>query len=134
MGYQESWLYIEPQRKFGKLILAYEKAEQAGYYEVAGAEPCSVVILKQPFGNIPAGKKLLWVCGDRSFHSVGGIFGGELKCSGKIRVIPIEEVLEAADRRVEGLDFDSPASSENEYMKRYSVANFAHRMRAGMER
>lgn len=134
MGYQESWLYIEPQRKFDKLIRAYEKAEQAGYYEVAGAQPRSVVILKQPFGDIPAGKKLLWVCGDRSFHSVGGIFGGELKCSGKIRVIPIEEVLDVDDRRVEGLDLDSPVPSENAYMKRYSVANFAHRMRAGMER
>ena len=68
MGYQESWLYIEPQHKFKKLIQAYEKAEQSGYYEVAGAEPCSVIVLKQPFGDIPAGKKLLWVCGDRGFH------------------------------------------------------------------
>lgn len=60
MGYQESWLYIEPQRKFEKLVRAYEKAEQSGYYEVAGAEPHSVIVLKQPFGDIPAGKKLLW--------------------------------------------------------------------------
>ena len=59
MGYQESWLYIEPQRKFEKLIRAYEKAEQSGYYEVAGAKPRSVIVLKQPFGDIPAGKKLL---------------------------------------------------------------------------
>lgn len=134
MGYQESWLYIEPQRKFDKLIRAYEKAEQAGYYEVAGAEPRSVVILKQPFGDIPAGKKLLWVCGDRSFHSVGGIFCGELKCYAKIRIIPVEKVLDGDDRRVEGLDFESPAPSENAYMKRYSVANYAHRMRAGLAR
>ena len=55
MGYQESWLYIEPQHKFKKLIQAYEKAEQSGYYEVAGAEPHSVIVLKQPFGDIPAG-------------------------------------------------------------------------------
>ena len=81
MGYQESWLYIEPQRKFEKLIRAYEKAEQSGYYEVAGAEPRSVIVLKQPFGDIPAGKKLLWVCGDRGFHCAAGVFGGELKCS-----------------------------------------------------
>lgn len=46
MGYQESWLYIEPQRKFEKLIRAYEKAEQSGYYEVAGAKPRSVIVLK----------------------------------------------------------------------------------------
>ena len=90
MGYQESWVYIEPQRKFEKLIRAYEKAEQSGYYNVAGAEPCSVIILKRPFGDIPAGKKLLWVCGDRGFHCAAGIFGGELKCSGRLRVIPVE--------------------------------------------
>ena len=34
MGYQESWLYIEPQHKFKKLIQAYEKAEQSGYLRV----------------------------------------------------------------------------------------------------
>ena len=49
MGYQESWFYIEPQHKFKKLIQAYEKAEQSGYYEVAGAEPHSVIVLKLPF-------------------------------------------------------------------------------------
>ena len=64
MGYQESWFYIEPQRKFEKMIQAYERAENSGYYKVAGAEPWSVVVLKQPFGDIPAGKRLLWVCGD----------------------------------------------------------------------
>lgn len=37
MGYQESWFYMEPQRKFDKLIRAYERAESAGYYRVAGA-------------------------------------------------------------------------------------------------
>ena len=108
MGYQESWLYIEPQRKFEKLIRAYEKAEQSGYYEV---------------------------CGDRGFHCAAGVFGGELKCSGRLRVIPVEEVLDGTDDpRMEGLDLDSPAPSENAYMKRYSVANYAHRMRAGLAR
>ncbi len=53
MGYQESWLYIEPQHKFKKLIQAYEKAEQSGYYEVAGAEPHSVIVLKQPLAIFP---------------------------------------------------------------------------------
>ena len=56
MGYQESWFYIEPQWKFEKLIRAYEKAEQSGYYDVAGAEPRSVIVLKQPFGDIPPGR------------------------------------------------------------------------------
>ena len=134
MGYQESWFYIEPQRKFEKMIRAYEKAEASGYYKVAGAEPCSVVVLKQPFGDIPAGKRLLWVCGDRGFHCVVGVFGGELKCRAKIRVIPIEEVLDPDDQRLEGLDFDSAAPSENDYMRRYSVQNYAYRMRTGRER
>ena len=55
MGYQESWLYVKPQHRFDKLIRAYEKAEQSGYYRVAGAEPRSVIVLKQPFGDLPAG-------------------------------------------------------------------------------
>lgn len=59
MGYQESWVHIQPQHKFKKLIQAYEKAEQTGYYKVAGAEPRSVIVLKQPFGELPAGTKLL---------------------------------------------------------------------------
>lgn len=134
MGYQESLLYIEPQWKFEKLIRTYEKAEQAGYYRVAGAEPRSVVVLKQPLGNIPAGKRLLWVCGDRGFHCVAGVFGGELKCRAKLRVIPIEEVLDPDDRRLEGLNLDSAAPSENDYMRRYSVQNYAYRMRTGRER
>ena len=29
---------MEPQRKFDKLIRAYERAESAGYYRVAGAD------------------------------------------------------------------------------------------------
>ena len=52
----------------------------------------------------------------------------------KIRVIPVEEVLEPDDRRLEGLDFDSAAPSENDYMRRYSVQNYAYRMRTGRER
>ena len=113
MGYQESFLYIEPQWKFEKLIRTYEKAEQTGYYRVAGAEPRSVVVLKQPLGNIPAGKRLLWA---------------------RVRVIPVEEVLRPDDYRLEGIDLDSAAPSENAYMRRYSVENYAHRMRAGLTR
>ena len=55
MGYQESLFYIKPQRHFDKMVRAYEKAEYAGYYEVAGAKPRSVIVLKQPAGELPAG-------------------------------------------------------------------------------
>ena len=94
MGYQESWVYIEPQWNFKNLIRAYEQAEAAGYYKLFGAEPLSVIILKRSFGKIPAGKKLLWVCGDRCFHNVSGIFGRNLNILGKLQVIPIEAVLD----------------------------------------
>ena len=83
MGYQESWFYIEPQWKFEKMIRAYEKAENSGYYKVAGA---------------------------------------------------VEEVLRPDDHRLEGINLDSAAPSENAYMRRYSVENYAHRMRAGLAR
>ena len=135
MGYQESLVYVQPQFNFKKLIRAYDKAEQDGYYAVAGAEPRSVVVLKKPIGELPAGAKLLWVCGDRDFHTVGGTFGGHLKCRGRIRFIPAEDVLGASDSKyLDGLDLDSPSPSENDYMRRYSAANYAHRIRAGLAR
>ena len=135
MGYQESWLYVKPQWQFNRLIRAYEKAEQSGYYKVAGAEPMSVIVLKQPFGNLPEGTKLLWVCGDRGFHSKWGVFGGKLHGVGRLQIIPVEAVLNGpADYRLDHINFDSAHSSENEYLKRYSAANYAHRLRVGLAR
>ena len=93
-----------------------------------------MAILKQPFGDVPAGSKVLWVCGDRGFHSVGGVFGDALHCRARIRVIPVEEVLEPGDVRLEGIDLDSVVPTENDYMRRYSVQNYAHRMRTGRVR
>lgn len=134
MGYQESLLYIEPQWKFDRMIRAYEKAEQAGYYRLAGAEPQSVLVLKRPLGAIPVGKRLLWVCGDRGFHSVGGVFGGELRGRARVRIIPVEELLSPDDPRLEGIDLTTAAPTENDYLRRYSVQNYAHRVRAGLAR
>ena len=74
------------------------------------------------------------MCGDRGFHSMGGVFGGEWKSRERVRVIPVEEVLRPDDYRLEGIDLDSAAPSENDYMRRYSVENYAHRMRTGRER
>lgn len=45
MGYQESWLYVQPQMRFSNLIRAYEKTARTDYYRTMGAEPMSVVIL-----------------------------------------------------------------------------------------
>lgn len=129
MGYQESWVYIEPQWNFKNLIRAYEQAEAAGYYKLFGAEPLSVIILKRSFGKIPAGKKLLWVCGDRCFHNVSGLFGRNLNILGKLQVIPIEAVLDMNDSRLDGIHFENSTPSENPYMKRYSVVDYVHRMK-----
>ena len=135
MGDQESFLYVEPQRKFKNLIRAYEKTEESGYYDVAGAQPRSVIILKKALGEFPAGSKLLWICGDRCFHTLGGIFAGNLHGVGKCTLVPVESVLDGeSDIRLAGIDLDSPCTTENEYMKRYSAANYAHRVRVGLSR
>ena len=70
----------------------------------------------------------------RGFHSVGGLFGDALHCRARICVIPVEEVLEPGDVRLEGIDLDSAVPTENDYMRRYSVQNYAHRMRTGRVR
>ena len=60
-----------------------------------------------------AGKKLLWVCGDRGFHCAAGVFGGDLKCSGRLSVIPVEAVLDSTRRSPHGgAELSQPASRE----------------------
>lgn len=49
-------------------------------------------------------------------------------------MIPVEEVLEPGDVRLEGIDLDSAVPTENDHMRRYSVQNYAHRMRTGRVR
>ena len=135
MGYQESLFYIRPQRHVDKMVRAYEKAEYAGYYEVAGAKPRSVIVLKQPAGELPAGTRLLWVCGDRSFHSPAGAFGGQLHTGGKIDVIPVEKLFDGPeDPRLSNIDLDSPQTTENDYLKRYSADHYAYRIKYDRER
>ena len=99
-----------------------------------GAEPMSVVILKRPFGEVPKGVKLLWVCGDRCFHTPVGVFNGNLKSPAKLCFIPVEQVLDPDDYRLKGIDLNSRAPSENAYMKRYSVEDYIVRTRAERER
>ncbi len=139
MGYQESLVYVQPQCYFKQLIRAYDRAKKAGYYQVADVEPMSVLVLKKPLGEIPAGSKLLWVCGQRQFHTEAGIFGDNLKKNlftrPNIRVIPVENVFTGPeDERMEGIDLDSPAPSENEHMRRYSATNYAFRLQYNKER
>ena len=107
MGYQESWLYVQPQMCFSNLIRAYEKTARTDYYRTMGAEPMSVVILKRPFGEVPKGAKLLWVCGDRCFHTPVGVFNGNLKSPAKLCFIPVEQVLDPDDYRLKGIALNS---------------------------
>ena len=66
---------------------------------------------------------------------MGGIFGGNLHCFGKVDFIPVETVLDGEnDKRLKGIDLDSNVPTENAYMKRYSVANYAYKTRTGLVR
>ena len=134
MGYQESWLYIQPQWCFPKLLRAYEKTVQSDYYRIMDIEPMSVIILKRPFGDIPKGTKILWVCGDSGFHNLNGVFDGNLKTRAKVRFIPVERVLDPEDSRLNGIDLNSQTPSENAYMKRYSVKGYAEKIKNDRER
>ena len=66
---------------------------------------------------------------------LGGIFGGKLRCMGRFKLIPVDEVIsDPSDRRLRGIRLDSSRPSENEYMKRYSAENYAYRLRMGLAR
>lgn len=134
MGYQESWLVVQPQWCFPKLIRAYEQAARSGYYRTASVEPLSIVLLKQPFGELPKGTKILWVCGDRCFHTPTGVFDGNLKTAAKLRFIPVEQVLDLQDGRLGGIDLSSRMPSENAYMKRYHIRDYAGKLNLEPER
>ena len=134
MGYQESWLYVQPQMCFPKLLRAYEKTARTDYYRTMGAEPMSIIILKRSFGEVPKGAKILWVCGDRCFHTPTGVFNGNLKSPAKLRFIPVERILDPHDHRLKGIDLNSRASSENDYMKRYCMEDYIVRTKAERER
>lgn len=134
MGYQESWLYVQPQGCFPKLLRAYEKTAQSDYYRIMEIEPMSVIILKRSFGDVPKGTKILWVCGDRGFHNLNGVFDGNLKTRAKVRFIPVERVLDPEDSRLNGIDLNSQMPSENAYMKRYSVKGYAEKLKMERER
>lgn len=130
MGYQESLIYIQPQSMFKAMMKTYEQAEKSGYYHLAGAEPLSVITLKQPVGELPAGTKLLWVCGDRGFHTEGGIFGQRISNNPfkhyQLTFIPAERLFDPLDEKLEGIDFDANVPTENAHLKWHSASHYAH--------
>ena len=46
MGYQESLVYIRPQKLFDAMVRKCEQAFKDGYYAALGAEPASIITLK----------------------------------------------------------------------------------------
>ena len=125
---------VQPQWCFSKLIRAYDQAARSGYYRTASVEPLSVVVLTQPFGELPKGTKILWVCGERCFHTSAAVFNGNLKTAAKLRFVPVEQVLDLQDRRLEGIDLSSRMPSENAYMKRYHIRDYAGKLNLEPER
>lgn len=126
MGYQESWLVLHPT-DFDNALSAFIKTVESGYYSHAGAEPSSVIALKQPFGDLPEGTRIIWICGDRCYHHVDGIFNRNLRCS--MRIIPIEEIMDGPDDpRLKGIDFNSVLPTENDYMVRFDAESYTRQI------
>ena len=138
MGYQESLVCVRPQRMFDTMVRKCEQALKDGYYTTLGAEPVSVITLKQPLGGMPPGTKLLWVCGDRCFHNEMGIFNGRLKTPGlyHLNIIPAERLFESdSDVKLRGINlgvYHTP--SENAYLRRESFQQYAQRLHSRNDR
>lgn len=137
MGYQESLVCIRPQRMFDAMVRKCEQAFRDGYYQSLGAEPESVITLKQPLGGMPPGTRLLWVCGNRDFHNETGILNGRLKTVGlyRLNVIPAERLFSCdSDAKLHGIKLDADSkSSENTYLRRDSFQNYTQRMHSREE-
>lgn len=133
MGYQESWFHITPQSKFNEMVRIAARMEKEGRYARLDTYPTDVVTLKEPLGGVPAGDKVLWVCGERCFQTVDAILerappaGLFQRC--EVRVIPIEEVLTGdEDPRIAGIVLNDPRPSENASMRRQSFEQYAQRL------
>ena len=133
MGYQESLVYLTPQRLFNKMVRKCDEVKKSGYYDLMGAVPLSVVTLKQSLDGMPKGTQLLWVCGDRGFHNEMGVFNGKLGIAKEytLRFIPVEELFEAEkSNRLEGISFGTKKDpTSNEYLKRESFVRYNNRLR-----
>ena len=117
MGYQESWLIIKSQRKIVKVL---ELALESDAY----ASVASVVVLKKDVWGISKGTKILWIVGDRCFHSLNGILNGKMMLVSSL-IIPIE-VVSQKDGLFNKLELsnESKRMTENEFMKRYDPHEF----------
>lgn len=134
MGYQESLVYLTPQRLFDKMVRKCGEVKKSGYYDLLGAVPLSAVTLKQPLDGMPKGTKLLWVCGDRCFHSEAGVFDGKLGITEgySLKFIPVEDIFDfSKSYRLNGISFGAKHDpTSNAYIKRESFAHYLRRLKS----
>lgn len=158
MGYQESWVIVKPQWQFSKMMQIYRQQRDAGFYnDIYSTAPMSVVVLKQKIGKLPAGTKILWVCGERCWQDQQHIFNQNVshRLFCRMEIIPIEaavtedlhppanascdELLGTLRDRLklytDGIDFEDKAPpNENAYMKRYSPGDYLEHIKPNLER
>lgn len=129
---------IFPQTNFKKVVKAFAKADRMGYYDCGvGIYTDSVIVLKQTLGDLPTGTKLFLFSGDPDWFKTSVAFAGFLKCRGETRWIPLQEAFDKGiltPENTEGIEFEAPQMTENEYMKRYSARNYAFRLLDKRER
>lgn len=133
MGYQESIVYLTPQRLFDKMVRKCSEVKKSGYYDVLGAVPLSVVTLRQPLDGMPKGTKLLWVCGDRCFHNKDGVFDGRLGIAEgyRLKFIPVENIFDFSNNhRLNGISFGEKHNpTSNAYIKRESFDRYLNNLK-----
>lgn len=128
MGYQETWVIPRKAKDFEKMLAAYRACDANRYYSVPSnnaAEPLSIIQLKRPINDIPAGTWIFWVVGDRNRHTPNGIFKGKLPYGVRLNIVPVEKMLVPDDEKLRGIDLSSNDPTENEYMRRYQMKRFA---------
>lgn len=123
MGYQEVLLST---KNFEKMIDAYIKLEKEGFYnDIFACEPRTVIQMKVTIGELKAGQKLLWVCGERCFLKLPNIFKDKLSPFVRVKFIDPEFIFASNCNALQGIDFNIYTPTENKYLKRWSVEHYA---------
>ena len=124
MGYQESVVYTNTKAGFNKMINTYIKLKKRGAYsDPCTVLPVAVIELKKQVGDLPKGKKLLWVCGDRGFHNKYGVFPSELPIMLPVNIMAVEKMFPQWEDEFKGLNFNIDFS-ENDLLKHYSIDTY----------
>ena len=126
MGYQECLVVPHSKADFKMMLDAYRRVKSKGLYDdfTCNAQPLSIICLKQPIAGIGLGIPIMWTCGERFASNINGVFGKELPWHCRLKFIPIENVIQAKSGLIEGIDFNSKKTSENQYLTRYDMKSY----------